>query len=174
MAGGNGGRFFLARYLKTGKLDPTFGGLGFVTAKPGRLKQSYASAVRIQADGRIVAAGYASNNFFRDEDFALVRFQALGASATRFALFSAATTGRGVVVRWRTHAEAGSRRFVLYRQQWGRHILIGRFAARGGPGRGATYSMTDHPAVKTSCCPAYWLVEVKRNGRRVRYGPVAR
>jgi hypothetical protein len=25
-----------------------------------------------------------------------------------------------------------------------------------------------------ACCPGYWLVEVQRNGGKVRYGPVAR
>lgn len=138
------------------------------------MKHAYASAVRIQADGRIVAAGAASERNITEEDFALVRISSRPAAATRFAFFTARTTRRGVAVRWRTQSELGTRRFLLYRQQWGGQRLIGRFAARGETARGASYSMTDHPALQTSCCPAYWLVEVKRNGRQVRYGPVAR
>ena len=174
VAGGNGGRLLVARYLKNGKPDMGFGGIGSVTAAAGRMAHGYASAVRIQTDGRIVAAGAARKTKITDDDFALVRFESRAAAATRFAFLTARTTRSGVVVSWRTRAELGTRHYLLYRLQWGRLRLIGRLAARGGISRGATYSVTDHPTLQSMCCPGYWLVEVKRNGRRVQYGPVAR
>lgn len=174
VAGGNGGRFLVARYLKTGKPDVGFGGIGFVTIEPGLRKHSYASAMFVQSDGRIVAAGAAKNSVSEDEDFALVRLSSRRAAATRIAWFSVRTTPRGVVVHWRTVAESRSRRFLLYRQQWGRDVLVGRFASRGGPSRGATYSLTDRGKLESMCCPGYWLVEEKRDGVQVRYGPLAR
>jgi uncharacterized delta-60 repeat protein len=174
LAGGHGGRLLVARYLKNGNPDMSFGGLGFVTAVANGMSHGYASAVRVQADGRIVAAGAASKGSITQEDFALVRFEARSAAATRFAYFTARTTRKGVVVSWRTRAELGSRRFLLYRLQWGGERLLGRFAARGGATRRATYSFTDHPPLQSLCCPGYSLIEVKGNGRQVRYGPIAR
>jgi uncharacterized delta-60 repeat protein len=174
VAGGHAGRFLVARYLKSGGQDPTFGGIGFVSLAAGGRTHGYASAVRIQADGRIVAAGAASKTGM-SEDFALVRVEARPAAATRFSGFTARTSPRGaVVVGWSTRAEVDTRRFLLYRQHAGRLKLVGRFAARGTRTRGASYSMTDRVPIESSCCPGYWLVEEKRNGRQVRYGPVAR
>jgi uncharacterized delta-60 repeat protein len=174
VAGGHAGRFLVARYLKDGSQDSNFGGIGFVSLTAGGRTHGYASAVRIQADGRIVAAGAASKTGM-SEDFALVRIEARPAAATRFSGFTVRTRPRGaVVVDWVTRAEVDTGRFLLYRQHAGRLKLVGRFVARGTPMRGAAYSMIDHPPPHSSCCPGYWLVEVKRNGRQVRYGPVAR
>lgn len=47
--------FLLARFQKNGRLDPAFGGTGFLTTDFGAV--DYASAVAIQQDGRIVAVG---------------------------------------------------------------------------------------------------------------------
>src|SRR5438045_9484468 len=52
-----------------GDLDPTFGSGGVVTTAIGSLDE--ASAVAIQADGKIVAAGYTSNG--PNTDFGLAR-----------------------------------------------------------------------------------------------------
>jgi uncharacterized delta-60 repeat protein len=174
VAGGSSGRLLIARYLKDGKPDVNFGGIGFVTVAAGRMNHGYASAVRIQADGRIVAAGAASRRSLGEEDFALVRLEAKPAAATRFASFTARTTVRRAVISWRTRQEVGARRFMLFRQHWGRLKLVGQVPARGSRTRGATYALTDRPRRHSACCPGYWLVEVKRNGRKVRYGPVAR
>jgi uncharacterized delta-60 repeat protein len=54
---GGGWRFALARYTTGGRLDPTFGKGGKAFGFAGR--RSYASALAIQRDGRIVAAGRA-------------------------------------------------------------------------------------------------------------------
>jgi uncharacterized delta-60 repeat protein len=61
-AGQAGGRFFaLARYKPGGALDPSFGGDGKVTTRVGKYSGAY--AVAIQADGKIVAAGYSEDRF---------------------------------------------------------------------------------------------------------------
>ena len=174
VAGGHAGSIFAARYLENGTPDTEFGGVGFVVVQTPGKKHGYASAARIQRDGRIVIAGAASARPIRDEDFALVRLASKSAPGTRFASFTARTTTRGVVIRWRTRTEDHARRFLLYRREWGGRRLVGQVIAQGGPRHGATYSMTDHSARNSSCCTGYWLVEVKRDGRRISYGPVAR
>ncbi len=56
--GGSGGRFGLARYNPDGSLDPTFGGDGKVVTD-FTPRDDFAQDVAIQADGKIVAAGFA-------------------------------------------------------------------------------------------------------------------
>jgi uncharacterized delta-60 repeat protein len=65
------GDFALARYKTDGSLDPTFSGDGLVTTDFGSSAEAF--AVAIQGDGKIVAAGYAS-----DADFALARYNTDG------------------------------------------------------------------------------------------------
>ena len=55
VAGSSGGNFALARYTAGGGLDPSFSGDGLQTTDFGA--DDGATAVAIQADGRIVAAG---------------------------------------------------------------------------------------------------------------------
>jgi uncharacterized delta-60 repeat protein len=70
---GDHSEFALARYTPDGKLDPSFGVGGRVLTDFGSESyESYARAVAIQADGRLVAAGFSS------EDFALARYTADG------------------------------------------------------------------------------------------------
>jgi uncharacterized delta-60 repeat protein len=61
--GGAGGRFAVARYDPDGTLDTSFGGDGKVTTN-FTAEEDVASAVAIQSDGRIVAAGKARGNRF--------------------------------------------------------------------------------------------------------------
>ena len=67
--------FALVRYNSNGSLDTSFDGDGIVTTAFG-LYDSFANAVVIQADGKIVAAGssYNGTNF----DFAIVRYLSTG------------------------------------------------------------------------------------------------
>ena len=53
--------FALARYSADGKLDPTFSGDGKVTTDFGRNFEDYGYSVAIAPDGKIVAAGWATN-----------------------------------------------------------------------------------------------------------------
>ncbi len=73
-AGGLGGRVSLARYNADGSLDPTFSGNGKVLTNvtPG---DDFATAVALQADGKIVVTGGAGGLGGR---VALVRYQANG------------------------------------------------------------------------------------------------
>lgn len=68
---GAGGRFALARYLPDGSMDATFGGDGKVLTN-FTARHDAARAVTIQANGRIVAAGFAGGR--RRGGFALARY----------------------------------------------------------------------------------------------------
>ncbi|PYS98597.1 MAG: hypothetical protein DMF63_15490 [Acidobacteria bacterium] len=74
-AGDSASDFVLVRYNPDGSLDTTFDGDGKVTTPVGTSGDA-ANAVAIQADGKIVAAGYSYNGSFRD--FALVRYNPNG------------------------------------------------------------------------------------------------
>jgi uncharacterized repeat protein (TIGR01451 family) len=95
-----------------------------------------------------------------------------GPTAVRIRSATAARTGKGVLVRWRTASEAGLLGFNVYREQGAQRLrlnrtLIGVTAASGG-----RYSWRDRtPATARS--PRYWLQEVRLDGKRVWHGPVA-
>src|SRR5262249_30115106 len=79
--------------LNAGGLDPAFDGDGFVTAVlpyKGQAKGSYASAVGIQADGKIVAAGMTPGL-----DFGLLRAHADGRLEPTFAVGGKVATDFG-------------------------------------------------------------------------------
>jgi uncharacterized delta-60 repeat protein len=63
--------FALARYNIDGSLDQTFGAGGKVTAN---FLSEYATAVGLEPDGRIVAAGYSGKNPYISSSFAVARF----------------------------------------------------------------------------------------------------
>jgi uncharacterized delta-60 repeat protein len=79
--------FALARYNTDGSLDATFGGGdGKVSTDLGLSENDAALAVAIQADGKIVAAGYVRRELFHPsypEDFAVARFNADGSPGPR-------------------------------------------------------------------------------------------
>ena len=86
--------FALARYGTDGKLDATFGIGGKVltttfAASSGYAAQAEATAVAIQADGKIVAAG-----FTYSEDIALARYNTNGSLDTTFG------SGGKVITNW--------------------------------------------------------------------------
>jgi uncharacterized delta-60 repeat protein len=63
--------FALIRYTTTGALDTTFHTTGIVTTRIGTIDDE-AFALRIQSDGKLVAAGYSDNG--TQNSFALVRY----------------------------------------------------------------------------------------------------
>jgi uncharacterized delta-60 repeat protein len=83
-AGASGGSFALARYSPNGALDTTFDTDGKVIT-PIALFDS-ASALGIQADGKIVVSGSITVSYppARDIDFALVRYNTNGSLDTTF------------------------------------------------------------------------------------------
>ena len=81
------GDFELVRYNSNGSLDTSFGAGGIVTTSfPGQ--GSYAFAVALQPDGKILAAGTDFVDFSSDDssntDFALARYNANGSPDTSF------------------------------------------------------------------------------------------
>ena len=84
--------FAISRYLADGDLDPAFGQGGRVmVAFGGQIAEAY--AVAVQADGRIVVAGYAVIG--GDKDFALARLNLDGSLDTGFGGDGRVTTGFG-------------------------------------------------------------------------------
>lgn len=71
----------VARLNTNGTLDATFNGTGKVTTSLSAADETF-TAVAVQSDGKIVAAGKASNGV--DYDFAVVRYTAAGALDTTF------------------------------------------------------------------------------------------
>jgi uncharacterized delta-60 repeat protein len=98
---GGGWRFALARYTPRGWLDPTFGRGGAVLTAVG--SHSYARALAIQRDGKLVAAGriYVGG---LDDDFAVVRYTPGGRLDTTFGRGGTAQTSFSL--RPRTSDEA--------------------------------------------------------------------
>ena len=70
--------FALVRYTPDGSLDTGFGGGDGIVTTPGSTSYDYGYSVAVQADGAILVAGYASN------DFALVRYTPDGSLDTGF------------------------------------------------------------------------------------------
>jgi uncharacterized delta-60 repeat protein len=74
--GNTGSDFAVARLNPNGSLDTTFGGTGkIITPIVNQDFISFATAVAIQADGKIVVAGCTDSGFFDFCDFAVVRYQ---------------------------------------------------------------------------------------------------
>ena len=76
-------KFALIRYNPDGTLDTSFGGTGKVQTLVG-VSASNATSLTLQADGKIVTAGYAINNSGRGRDFAIVRYNPDGSLDTSF------------------------------------------------------------------------------------------
>lgn len=73
--------FALARYDLKGRPDSTFGTDGLLTTAVGE-SNDLATAVALQSDGKIIAAGWSSKD--TDNDFALVRYHADGSLDASF------------------------------------------------------------------------------------------
>jgi uncharacterized delta-60 repeat protein len=80
-AGGSSGDFALARYNPDGSLDSSFNGTGKVTTAIGAGGDS-ATALTLQPDGKLVAAGTSWNG--SNDDFALARYNPDGSLDTNF------------------------------------------------------------------------------------------
>ena len=76
--------FAAARYLSSGAIDATFGNGGTVKTDFGDQNFDRARSAVLQADGKIVAAGFAISNGGGTENFALARYGSNGVLDTRF------------------------------------------------------------------------------------------
>jgi uncharacterized delta-60 repeat protein len=82
-------QFSIARYNTNGTLDSTFGGTGEIL-EPLGAGNAVATAVAVQADGKVVAAGYVNTGI--QDKFAIARFTSTGILDTSFGGGGAATT----------------------------------------------------------------------------------
>ncbi len=89
---GTSNDFVLARYNTDGTLDTSFSGDGMVTNAIGS-GNDVVRSVTVQADGKILVAGYSSNG--TNYDFALVRYNADGTLDTSFSGDGMVTTAIG-------------------------------------------------------------------------------
>ncbi len=125
------GTFSVVRFDTNNVLDATFGEGGRVVTEvnapgiPGRYARI--NALRVQADGKIVAAGYANVDTNRS-DFTLVRYHPNGAIDTAFG-----TNGNGIVYTAFTH---GSVIRAMIIQGDGRIVVAGytNYPANAGEG----------------------------------------
>jgi uncharacterized delta-60 repeat protein len=85
--------FALARYLPDGRLDRKFGAGGLVQTPFGLNSFAQATAVAVQADGKILAGGSAYSGF--SQEFALVRYLEMGALDPSFGAGGRVTTDLG-------------------------------------------------------------------------------
>lgn len=84
--------FAVVRYNTNGSLDTSFNGTGKVTTPFGS-SHDYARSVKVQADGKIVAAGDTRNG--TNNDFALARYNSNGTLDTFFDTDGKVTTAIG-------------------------------------------------------------------------------
>ena len=119
-AGTGAGIFALARYTSGGVLDAGFGTGGIVTTGfPGT---SGARALRVLADGKVLAAGFSGPVF--TPDFALARYTTAGVADATFGAGGQVTTNFG----------CNDTAFDLVQQPYAMVVAVGYgFAACGGP-----------------------------------------
>ncbi|HEX6702269.1 MAG TPA: hypothetical protein VF101_16195 [Gaiellaceae bacterium] len=86
-------RFALARYDDRGRLDPRFGTGGTVVTDFGSHGYSYASAIAVQRDGKLVVAG--RGRISAVDDFAIGRYTARGSLDPTFGRGGKTLTGFG-------------------------------------------------------------------------------
>jgi uncharacterized delta-60 repeat protein len=115
---GTSTQFALARYDHDGNLDPSFGTAGLVvTPFPGFSTAFPGNDVTVQSDGRIVLAGYVSNQPSGGDQFALARYNSDGSLDGSFGTGGLVTTSFPDFTR----AEA----FGMVEQSSGRILVAG-------------------------------------------------
>src|SRR5262249_19411278 len=107
--------FAVARFNANGTLDASFGTGGMVTTGFG--VSAEATSVALQADGKIVAAGFA--NLDGADDFALVRYNSNGTLDPSFG------TGGKVTTAFLSQGFSGAQAFSVTIQPDGRIVVAG-------------------------------------------------
>ncbi len=106
--------FLLFRLNVNGTLDNTFGGNGFVSTALSR-DDDFAGSVAIQADGKIVLAGYSFDSS-RDYDFAVVRYLSDGGGCgTPPNTLTSNVSTTSATVRWKPLPVAGINYKIRFR-----------------------------------------------------------
>lgn len=84
VAGYSSNDFSLARFTETGALDTSFGTGGKVVNRLNPSNSDLATAVAVQSDGKIVAAGWVNAGLTSDADFAVLRYDTTGTLDSSF------------------------------------------------------------------------------------------
>ncbi|OKI12877.1 hypothetical protein A6A07_17270 [Streptomyces sp. CB03911] len=132
-AGLNGGDFALARYNTDGSPDAGFGTGGTVLTDFGGGADAV-HGVTVQADGRIVAAGYTGNNV-GNYDFALARYTSTGGLDSGFGTGGRVTTSFGAFESANGVAVQADGRIVAAGVS-GNDFALARYTSAGAPDTG--------------------------------------
>ncbi|HRI19339.1 MAG TPA: T9SS type A sorting domain-containing protein [Panacibacter sp.] len=82
--GGTNDDFIVLRFLTDGSPDNSFGTNGMVKTSITKTSNDYGKALKIQADGKIILAGYTNNGL--NNDYAIVRYNSNGTIDNSFNL----------------------------------------------------------------------------------------
>ncbi len=112
--------FAVARYNSNGSLDTSFSDDGKAWAAFGWAANDYGQAVALQADGKIVVAGYSHSNVAGEDDFAVARFNSNGTLDTSFG-----SNGLGTVTTSFNSGFGGDRAYDVFVQPDGKIVVAG-------------------------------------------------
>jgi uncharacterized delta-60 repeat protein len=127
--GGPGSDFALARYDAGGSLDTSFGSGGTVTTNVTAFEA--ATAVAVQADGKIVTTGSTFSSGF--QQFALVRYNADGSLDSGFGAGGIVTTDFGLGSGFGGALVVQSDGRIVAAGRAGTDLLVARYNADGSP-----------------------------------------
>ena len=166
--------FALVRYNSDGSLDSSFSGDGMLTTDIG--STDIANAVAVQADGKILLAGYSRkqySNYSGDPNFALLRYNGDGSLDSSF-------TGDGVLI---TDIGAYDEARSMALQPDGKIVLAGRkensrgeadFALVRYNSDGSLDNSFSGDGMQTTAVGSYWSygqsVKLQANGKIVLAG----
>jgi uncharacterized delta-60 repeat protein len=122
-AGMAGDQFAFVRYTEDGALDPTFGDGGVVLTTDGFVGTP--TTVRMQPDGKLLAAGYAGTGPDGWPQYSISRFDADGALDTTFGTGGRVATGFGL-------SDEASRAYAILVQPDGRIVVAGNSSENSG------------------------------------------
>lgn len=129
-AGSAGGQFALIRYTEDGSLDTTFGDGGVVLTTDGFVGTP--TTVRMQPDGKLLAAGYADTGANGEPQYSVSRFTTDGALDTTFGTGGRVSTGFDL-------SDEASRAYAILVQPDGRIVVAGNSSENSGDYR--SYSL---------------------------------
>ena len=122
-AGMAGDQFAMVRYTQDGSLDPTFGDGGVVLTTEGFVGTP--TTVRMQPDGKLLAAGYADTGASGEPQYSISRFTTNGALDATFGAGGRVATGFDL-------SDEASRAYAILVQPDGRIVVAGNSSEGSG------------------------------------------
>jgi len=157
----------LARYTADGVLDAGFGTGGIVVTPIATY--ATATSLQLQPGGRLVAAG--SSGSSTTTDFTLARYIDADALPVTLLNFTAAKSGKGIMLNWQTATELNSSYFAIERSNDGSTFTqMGQVKSAGTSSSLQQYSFYDGTAKQGN--NYYRLKQVDIDGRFV-YSKIA-